>query len=421
MELIVRNARVWDDRAPVDIGVSNGVISHIGAELEGEAEQVIDAGGCAVVPGFVEPHLHLDKAFLYRRQPARDGTLEEAIRLTGKLKAEQEREDVLARSRAVLDLALKAGTTVVRAQPDVDPIQRLIGVETALQLREEYRDLLDLQVVAFPQEGIIKAPGTLEMMTEAMEMGATAVGGCPYNEPSWEETQQHVDAVFELAQRFDAPVDMHADFADDTSDQRFASASYIAEQTLKYDYTSRVALGHMTSLGALSAEEAKSVVEKLRRADIHVITLPATDLYLGGRRDDGRQRRGLTPVHLLRDSGVNVAFSSNNVRNAFTPFGKADPLVIGNLLAHVGQFGTPHSQREVLRMATYDAARAVGIESSYGIAEGKDADLVVLDCERVDDVLLDLPVRRWVVKRGRVVVETRHESKIRPPHTTQEK
>lgn len=413
MDLLVRGARVWDDRDLVDIAVSGGKITAVESGIAGDASaRIIDAHGRAVLPGFLEPHLHLDKAFLYRRQPARDGTLEEAIRLTGRLKAQQQRDDVLQRSRAVLDMALRSGTTAIRAQPDVDPIQGLIGVETALELAREYDGLLDLQIVAFPQEGIFKAPGTLELMEEAMRMGASVVGGCPYNETSLEDTRRHIDLVFELAQRYDVPADMHVDFADDTSDPRYAVLEYIAERTLACGYSGRVSLGHVTSLASLTPEEAKPVIDLVAQAGVSIITLPATDLYLGGRRDHANQRRGVTPVHLLRDSGVNVAFSSNNVRNAFTPFGKADPLQIGSLLAHVGQFGTPHSQAEVLRMATYDAARAMGLDGSYGIAAGKQADFVICDSPLVADVLLDIPVRLYVVKRGRVVVETTYSCQI---------
>jgi cytosine deaminase len=411
MDLLITNARVWDDRPPVDIAVDGDRIAAIEPGIQAEAGRTIDAGGRAVLPGFVEPHLHLDKALIYRRQPAREGTLEEAIRLTAQLKAEQDRDDVLERSRAVLDMAVAHGTVAVRAHPDVDPIQGLIGVETALTVRDEYRDLLDLDVVAFPQEGIIKAPGTRELMEEALRMGANVVGGCPYNERTWEDTKRHIDVVFELARRFDAPVDMHADFADDATDERFATAGYVAEKAIEHGFEGRVSLGHVTSLGSLTREDAAPVIERLRDADVSIVTLPATDLYLGGRGDERNQRRGLTPVHRLRDAGVNVTFSSNNVRNAFTPFGKADMLQIGNLLAHAAQFGTPQSQAEVLRMATYDAARSIGLPD-YGLAEGRRADLVVCDSEVVGDVLADIPPRLWVVRGGRVTVETRHETVI---------
>ena len=289
---------------------------------------------------------------------------------------------MLERSRAVLDMAVAHGTIAVRAHPDVDPIQGLLGVETALTLREEYRDLLDLDVVAFPQEGIVKAPGT------ARADGGGAAAWAPTSSAAARTTsargrtrRRHIDTVFELARRFDAPVDMHADFADDASDPRYAAAGYIAEKTIEHGFEGRVSLGHVTSLASLTREEAAPVIERLRDARISIVTLPATDVYLGGRGDERNQRRGVTPVHLLRDSGVNVTFSSNNVRNAFTPFGKADMLQIGNLLAHVAQFGTPHSQAEILRMATYDAARSIGLDD-YGLAEGRRADLVVCDSPR---------------------------------------
>lgn len=412
MDLLIRNVLIDDDAKPTDIAIEGGRIVGIESGIRAEARQSIDAEGRAAIPGLLEPHLHLEKAFLHRRMPARSGTLEEAIRITGILKGKQEHEDVLARSRQVIDMAVKNGTIAIRAHPDVDIIQGLIGVETALQLREEYRGLVDLQIVAFPQEGILKSPGTIELMEEAMKLGADVVGGCPYNELSWDDTKRHIDAVFALAQKFGAPVDMHADFADDTSDPRFASATYTAEKTLAAGYQGRVSLGHVTSLAALTPDEAKPVLDLLHRADVHIVTLPATDVYLGGRRDVVNQRRGLTPVRALRDAGVNVTFASNNIRNAFTPFGKADPLLIGNFLAHLAQFGTPDNQAYVLRMGTHDAARAMGIGGDYGIAVGKRASLVILDTWQVADALLDIPPRSWVIKDGRITVTTRHQCDI---------
>lgn len=410
--ILVRNVRISDDKPPIDIAIDNGVFAAIGPDIKTPAGQVIDAQGRAAIPGLLEPHLHLDKALLERRMPNRSGTLAEAIKITGILKSKQQREDVLDRSRQVLDMAVKNGTVAIRAQPDVDPIQKLIGVETALTLRQEYKNLLDLQIVSFPQEGLIKSPGAFELVEEGMKMGADVVGGCPYNERNWEDTQRHIDLCFKLAQKYGRDVDFHADFADDTSDKRFAAADYIARKTIETGYQGRVALGHVTSLGALTAEEAKPVFELLRKANIHIVTLPATDVYLGGRKDEKNQRRGLTPVKALRQAGVGVAYSSNNIRNAFTPFGKADPLQIGNFLAHVAQLGSPEDQAYVLEMATHGAARAMGISDRYGIAVGKQADLVILDTLMVADAILDLPPRAWVIKKGKVTVVTQYRSEI---------
>ena len=412
MDMIIRQARIDDDQPLVDIGIQDGRIAVIEECIEAEGEHEIDAEGRVVLPGFIEPHLHLDKAFLHRRLPARSGTLDEAIRVTGILKSRQERQDVLERSRRVLDLAIEHGTVFVRAHPDVDPIQGLIGVETALELKEEYRGLLDLQIVAFPQEGLLKTEGAYDLMKRALRLGADVVGGCPYNELNWEDTRTHIDLVFDLAATRGLPIDMHADFADDTQDKRFAATEYIARKTIEYDYQGRVALGHVTSLGSLGKEALDPILDLLREADIQIVTLPATDTYLGGRRDDANPRRGLTPVRALLASGVNVAYSSNNIRNAFTPFGKADPLQVGNLLAHLIQFGTPEHQAEILKMSTTNAARVVGLTEDYGLAVGRTADLMVLDSRVVADALLDLPPRSWVLKRGRITVVSRHETCI---------
>jgi cytosine/creatinine deaminase len=412
IELLVRNVRIADGKPLVDLAISKGRFVAVQPNLTANAPRVIDAKGRAAIPGLLEPHIHLEKALLEQRMPNQSGTLAEAIRITGKLKAQQQREDVLDRSRQVLDMAIRNGVVALRAQPDVDPIQGLIGVETGLALADEYKNALDLQIVAFPQEGILKAPGTLAMMEEALNMGASVVGGCPYNERTWADTQSHIDECFKLAQKYDRPVDLHADFADDTSDPRFAAAAYIAQRTIDTGYQGRVTLGHMTSLASLLPDQAKPVLELLQRAEINIVTIPATDTYLGGRKDQANPRRGLTPVAALRKAGVNVTYASNNIRNAFTPFGKVDPLQIGNMLAHIAQLGSPDDQAYVLRMATVNAARAMGIGDRYGLEVGKQADMVVLDTPSVANAILDLPPRLWVIKSGKVTLETRHEEKI---------
>jgi cytosine deaminase len=416
LDLLVRKVRIDDDQPIVDIGMKDGRIALIERDIEASAAEIIDAAERVAIPGLIEAHLHLDKALLHRRLPARASTLEEAIRVTGILKSQQDRRDVLERSRRVLDMAVSHGTVAIRAHPDVDLIQGLVGVETLLELREEYAALLDLQIVAFPQEGILKSEGTYPLMEEALKMGADVVGGCPYSELSWSDAQTHIDMVFALARRYDADLDLHADFSDDTGDPRFMATAYIAQKTIDEGYEGRVSLGHVTNLGNLEPDQLRPIIELLRRANISIVTLPATDLYLGARDDRSRPRRGLAPVRALLAAGVNVAYASNNIRNAFTPFGNADMLAIGNLLAHVVQFGTPEDQRTILSMGTHNAARAIGIDGDYGIAVGKRADLVILDTYLLADALLDVPVRAWVVKRGRVTVVTQHACVIRRGH-----
>lgn len=406
MDVIVRRVRVDDEKPCVDIGIRGGRIVAIEEFLDRKGYEEIDAEGRVALPGFIEPHMHLDKAFLHGRLPTPLGTLDEAIKVTGVLKGRQVRSDVLLRSRRVIDMAIANGTTLIRAHPDVDPIQGLIGVETALELREEYLDLIDIQVVAFPQEGLLKCDGAPQLMHQALKLGADVVGGCPYQELNWNDTRTHIDQVFEMAIKHGRPVDMHADFSDDATDLRFVTAGYIARKTIELGYQGRVALGHVTSLASLPPERLGPLIELLKEADISIVTLPATDVYLGGRKDTVNQRRGLAPIKALSDGGVNIAYSSNNIRNAFTPFGKADPLQIGNLLAHLIQYGTAEQQQEILKMSTRNAARAVGLNDDYGLAKGKPADFMILDTLSVGDAILDMPARSWVFKRGRVVART---------------
>ncbi len=405
MDILIKNAVIGRDNRPVDIAIANGVFLAIEPGVTGDAKRVIDAARRVVVPAFIEPHMHLEKAFLHRRLPTQKGTLAEALRLTAILKATQDRDDVLARGRLVLDMAIRAGTVAMRVHPDVDPIQGLIGVETALALKEAYSALIDLQIVSFPQEGLLCAPGAQELVEEGLRLGAGIVGCVPYVEKSLEDSRTAIDIAFSLAEKYGLPADFHADFADTVSDQRFMNAAYIAEKTIAAGMQGHVTLDHMTSLGALTVEAAKPVIDKLAAAEINVISLPTTDVYLSARRDAGGHRCVLAPIRALRAAGVNVAYSSNNIRNAFTPFGNADPLVVGNLLAHVAQFGTLEEQAYVIEMATHNAARVME-RTRYGLAVGNVADMLLLDVQDYADVLLDIPARLCVIKAGRISMET---------------
>jgi hypothetical protein len=249
------NARTRESDDLVDLTLADGRITDIVPATGGtpaDGEDGLNLAGRLVLPGFVETHLHLDKAHLDSLEPNPDGTLAGAIAVTGRLKADFDHDGMAERARRVLDAAIAHGTTLIRAHPDVDPIVGTLGVEVLAELRREYAGRIDLQIVAFPQEGIEKAPGTLDLMRHAIELGADVVGGCTYNEPDLAACERHVLAAFDLAAEHDLPLDLHADFADDVSDERYAMASFIARTTLERGYEGRVALGHMTSLGSLA-------------------------------------------------------------------------------------------------------------------------------------------------------------------------
>ncbi|MDW0110611.1 amidohydrolase family protein [Sporosarcina aquimarina] len=403
--LLLKNARLKDDQELQDIWVEDGWIRKIGKELKEPGERVIECEGRVVLPGLIEGHIHPDKAFLEERKPNVSGTLEEAIKNTGELKREYTYEDVYERAEKVLNWAISKGTTVMRAHPDVDHIEKLLGVEVLLDLKKKYKDKIDLQIVVFPQEGILKSDGTLERMEEGIQMGADVVGGCPYNEKTLADSHAHLEIVFDLAEKHGLPLDLHVDFADHTEDPRYMLTERICDMTIERSMQGRVTLGHVTTLGSIHPEEASALFTKIAEAGITIMPLPATDVYLNGRNDEKNVRRGMAPVLHMLEHGVNVAFASNNIRNAFTPFGNANLLLIGYLLAETQFMGSADQQRSVLDMITYNAAKCLGIEETYGIAEGKKADLVVFDTKKLSDVIQDQPIANFVIKAGIVIVE----------------
>jgi cytosine deaminase len=407
MDLIVRHARLRDEVPLADLGIADGRIACIAPTLPGSAPEEIDAGGRVVIPGLVETHLHLDKALLAERRANYSGTLSEAIRITGELKRHFTRADVRTRAEAALRMALRHGTTAIRAETEFDPIVGLMGIEELLGLKQRYAPLVDIQVVAFPQEGVHRTPGTEELFWRAMELGADVVGGVPYNDIS---AERHIDLCFQIAFHYNKPISLHQDFRDDPDG---LSIEYVAHETIARGWQGRVEVGHATALGAIEPARLAPILELLREADITVVSLPATDLHLGARSDTHNVRRALAPVRALIDAGVNVAVSSNNIRNAFTPYGTGDLLLSAFLLVATAHLGGAEMLPGVIDLVTTNAARAIGIGDQYGLAVGRKADLVVLDTQRWHDVVTDMPEKLWVLKDGHVTVVNRQSTEFR--------
>jgi cytosine deaminase len=396
-DLLLRDCRLPDGQV-ADIGCRAGRIVEIGALAGRGAGREIACEGRVVTPGLVDAHIHLDKALLGARAPSREGTVNEAIRVTGAAKRGFTREDIADRARRVLDLAVRQGTTAMRSHVEVDPIVGLMGFEAILPLRREYAPAIDLQLCAFPQEGILQMPGTEALLREALRMGADLVGGVPYNDT---DARRHVAIVFDLAAEFGVDVDFHTDFFDEP---QHLHALHIAEETIRRGWQGRVALGHMSEMAALPPDEQERVARVLARAGVAVIVLPATDLYLMGRKDVRAVRRGIAPVKRLLAAGVTVAAATNNVRNAFTPLGTAGLPLMGYLLGVAAHMGADPELRQTLDMLTTHPARILR-RPDHGLAVGGRADLVIWEAERAEDVVAALAPCRLVVKAGRVSIE----------------
>jgi len=405
LDLILEQCRLPDGTL-ADLGCASGRIAAIGNLSGQSAERMLRCEGRVVTPGLVESHIHLDKALLSDRTPSVEGTLQEAIRITGEAKRRFTVEDIRTRARIVLDMAVRHGTTAMRSHVEVDPIVELKGLDALLPLKAEYAPALDLQLCAFAQEGVFRMPGTEQLLSEALRRGANLIGGCPYTDA---DGHAQIDVIFRLARQFDVDADFHVDFFDEPE---HLHVRYIAEQAIRHGWQGRVALGHCTELAALPPADLAPIAGLLRDAGLGVITLPATDLYLMGRKDSHRVRRGLTPVKQLLASGVTVAAATNNVRNAFTPVGNANLLLMGFLLTVGAHMGTERDRGEVLGMLTAQPARLLRLPPC-GPGLGLQADLVVWDAARLDDVVAGQATPWVVVKRGQITVE--HERTVREP------
>jgi cytosine deaminase len=396
VDLVLRNAVVADAAGAtrtVDIGVDGGRVVAIGERL-GAGAQVVDLAGRLVAPGFVETHIHLDKACILDRCNTERGTLDEAIAQVSAAKRGFTEDDVFARASRAIEKAVSHGTMRLRTHVEVDPGIGLVGFAGVRRAIAAYRWAADVEICVFPQEGLTNNPGTEDLMREALGQGARVVGAAPYTDA---DPHAQIDRVFAIARDFDADIDMHLDLGD--SPDRM-DVEYVCDATKRHRYGGRVAIGHVTKLSLVPPERFAEVARRLADAGVAVTVLPSTDLYLMGRQQRHSVVRGVLPAHELLHAGVNCSLSTNNLLNPFTPFGDASLVRMANLYANVCHVGAAHDLRECLGMITARSARLLRLPD-YGIDVGKPADLVVLDCARPEQAIAELATPLMGFKRGR--------------------
>lgn len=408
-DLLIKNAKIESRQGLFNLYIANGKIAKITKKTEFEADNTIDALGKLLSPAFIDPHIHLDKTNIVDVvRPNKSGTLTEAIEIIWEKKKNYTIDDIVARASKTIEEAIKNGTTRLRTHVDVDSIGGLMPLKGLVETRKKYAGIVDIQIVAFPQEGILKDPGTAELMRKAMEQGADIVGGMPANEHSPEESRKHVEIVFKLAKDFGADVDMHVD---ETDDPFYRTLEMVVDKTKEYGWHGRVTAGHTCALAAYDDHYAEYVMDKAKDAGVNFVTNPVTNLMLQGRCDKEPKRRGITRVKELLERGITVSFGQDCVRDTFYPFGKADLLEAALITAHAAHMSLPHEIKAVFEMCTVNAAKIWGVGQDYGIKEGVRADLVLLDCENVHDAIRLQPDRLFVLREGRILTTTQKESK----------
>ncbi|UPT84453.1 amidohydrolase family protein [Bradyrhizobium barranii subsp. apii] len=409
-DLIFRNTLLRSSAAPVDIGVKGGRIAAIEPKLTSEklaCEAVeVDVGGRLALPGFVDTHIHLDKACLLGRCGHNHGNVSDAIRAVAGMKKDFTVEDVYARGAKVLERAIVHGTTRMRTHVEIDPRIALRGFEAVKALKRDYAWAIDLSLCVFPQEGLTNDPGSEELLVQALRDGGEAIGGCPYMDT---DPNAHLERIFDLAQEFDVDVDLHLDFDLDPS---WWHLDEVCRQTERRNYGGRVAIGHATKLSALPPERMKAATAQLATSGVAVTVLPATDLYLMGREATHNVPRGLTLAHKLTGEGVLCSVATNNVLNPFTPFGDASLLRMANFYANVAQASVSDFDT-CLDLVTELPARLMNL-GDYGIKVGNPADLVVLDTKDSRFAIAELPDIVMGFKAGRQTFERQRPTLFGP-------
>jgi cytosine/creatinine deaminase len=397
-DLIFRNARTRSSESPVDIGISGGRIAAIEPRLACEAIE-IDVGGKLALPGFVDTHIHLDKACLLGRCGHDHATVGEAIAAVAAMKRDFTVEDIYARGAKVVERAIVHGTTRMRTHVEIDPRIGLRGFAAIKALKRDYAWAIDLSPCVFPQEGLTNDPGTEELLIKALRDGGEAIGGCPYMDT---DPNAHLEKIFDLAQQFDVDVDLHLDFDLDPS---WCHMEEVCRQTERRNYHGRVAIGHASKLSAMPPQQLEAATARLAKAGVGVTVLPATDLYLMGRDATHNAPRGLTVAHKLVENGVLCSVATNNVLNPFTPFGDASLLRMANLYANAAYAGISEFDA-CLDLVTDLPARLMNLRD-YGIAVGNPADLIILDTDSGPNAIAELPAVLMGFKNGRQVFERR--------------
>jgi len=387
-----------------DLAIQHGRIRQIAPTIPEPVHKALDITGKLILPGFVESHIHPDKAFVADRAPGLSYGGPPPQVLVAELKKAFTVDDIYERACRVMWSAIRHGCTAMRAHVEIDPYVQLRGVEALLRLQATFAGLLDLQLVAFAQEGIFHEGMTQGMLREALHMGLPVLGGCPYMD---EDQRRHIDWFFETAEAVDVPLDFHADSSDDPSR---LTCEYIAEQTMVRGMQGRVTLGHLCTLDVLAPDRRARIIGKLRQAGMHVISLPATEMHVKGRADRYAWR-GVTRIGELRAAGVNVAISTNNVVNPFTPYGHPDLLRQALVAAMAAHLGNLDQMAWLLDLITINPARAIGLKD-YGLAEGCRADLVVLDAADPAQAITEQAEKLWVFKAGRVVARNMRTSEL---------
>lgn len=415
-DLIVKQARLADGRQ-VDVAVNGARITAVESQIDAPAIRVIEAENRLLTPPFIDAHFHLDSTLsLGEPRLNQSGTLLEGIQLWNELKPSLTIEHIKHRARELCHWAIARGTLAIRSHVDICD-DRLLAVHALLELREELKQWIDIQLVAFPQDGYFRYENAQQNLDRALQMGVDVVGGIPHFERTMGEGARSVTALCEIAAEKGLMVDMHCDESDDPLSRHVET---LALETQRLGLNGRVTGSHLTSMHSMDNYYVSKLMVLMQEASLHVVANPLINITLQGRHDSYPKRRGMTRVKELMVEGVNVAFGHDCVMDPWYSFGSHDMLEVAHMGLHVGQMTGIDEIKQVFAAVTENAARVMALPD-YGIAPGCNADFVLLQAKDPAEAIRLRATRLYVVRRGKVIAraEPAH-SKLSLDSETQE-
>lgn len=402
LDLLVKGGNLADGRRCVDIGVADGRITRIAKSIRAKARETINAKGCLVSPPFVDPHFHMDATLsLGLPRLNESGTLLEGIALWGELKPMLTIEAVRERALALCKWSIAKGTLAIRSHVDISD-ERLLAVEALLAVKKEIAPWIDLQLVAFPQDGFFRSPGAIENLARALDMGVDVVGGIPHFERTMADGARSVTALCEIAAERGLLVDMHCDETDDPLSRHVETLAF---ETKRLGLEGRVAGSHLTSMHSMDNYYVSKLLALMAEAEMTAIPNPLINITIQGRHDTYPKRRGMTRVKEMAAQGINVALGHDCVMDPWYSLGSHDMLEVAHMAVHVGHMTGTAEMQAMFDAVTVNAARVMHLDG-YGLEVGKNADMVVLQAGDPIEAIRLRPARLYVIRRGKVIART---------------
>jgi cytosine/creatinine deaminase len=401
--MLIRNATLPDGRTGIDVLIEADRIQAVGANLpQPEGVPVIEADGLLLSPPFVDAHFHMDATLSYGLPRVnQSGTLLEGIALWGELKPQLTQDALVERALQYCDWAVAKGLLAIRSHVDVCD-DRLLAVEALLHVKQRVKPYLDLQLVAFPQDGVLRSPTALANLKRALDRGVDVVGGIPHFERTMSDGAESVRVLCELAAERGLRVDMHCDESDDPLSRHIET---LIQHTQRLGLHGRVTGSHLTSMHSMDNYYVSKLLPLMREAQVHAIANPLINITLQGRHDTYPKRRGMTRVPELMAAGITVAFGHDCVMDPWYSLGSGDMLEVAQMGLHVAQMTSQAQMRACFDAVTVNAAHILGLEG-YGIEAGCHADLVLLQARDPAEAIRLRANRLMVVRRGQIVART---------------